>query len=65
MTPFDYGLIAYDLKPRLRYNHTSSKTYNLHCLAQQFGLVEGIPFPYESFAKFDERTNLYANELAN
>ena len=53
------------VKPKSSYNHTSSKPYNPHYLARQFGLMQGIPFPYESFAKFDEWANLYAKELAN
>ena len=53
------------VKPKSSYNHTSSKPYNPHYLARQFGLMQGIPFPYESFAKFDEWANLYTKELAN
>ena len=53
------------MKLRSRYNHTFSKPYNPYYLALQFDLVQGIPFPYNSFAKFDERANLYANELVD
>ena len=53
------------VKARSRYNHTFSEPYNPHCLGWQFGLVQGIPLLYESFAKFDERANLFANELTD
>lgn len=37
------------VRPKLKYNHTSSEPYNPHCLAQQFGLVQGIPSPISHF----------------
>ena len=62
-------LMAHDLlnrvRPKSRYNHTSFEPYNLHYLARQFGLVQGIFLPYELYAKFDQRTNLYNNKLVD
>lgn len=48
-----------------RYNRTFFEPYNSHCLARQFGLVQGIPLPNDSYAKFDERASSYAYELAD
>ena len=54
-----------EVMSKSRYNHTSFDPYNPQCMARQFSLVQGISLPCESFAKFDEKANLFANELAD
>lgn len=37
------------VRPKLKYNHTSSEPYNRNFLARQFVLVQGIPSPISHF----------------
>ena len=50
------------VRPNARFNKLSAEPYNPNCFAQQFGLIQGIPAPYQSVAYMHDRPSLLQAE---
>ena len=61
------ALSGRDLLNRVRltahFNKLSVVPYNPNCFAQQFGLILGIPAPYQSMAYTHDRPSLFPIKL--
>ena len=45
------------------FNKISAKPYNLNCFTQQFGLLQGVPIPYQYVVGLEERPSFYPLEI--
>ena len=44
-------------------NKILAKPYNPNCFAQQFGLIQGVPAPYQSVVGLEDRPSLLFLEV--
>ena len=51
------------VRPNAHFNKLSAELYNPNCFTQQFGLIQGIPAPYQSVAYKHDRPSLIPLKL--
>ena len=51
------------VRPNACFNKLSAEPYNPNCFAQQFGLIQGVPTPYQSMAYTHDLPSLLPLEL--
>ena len=49
--------------PSARFNIISAEPYNPNCFAQQLGLLQGLPSPYESVVSLKDKPSLFLLEM--